>query len=273
MTPFDTYEKSVESSQPLELYTITLGLTTWRYVAGDQAYTIGGDTFEPLAITREALNQSKEEDQQLTITLPAMTDICRQYISTVPGQGASVKVERVQKPDGIDRIIVFVGSLLTVTFEESGKLARLTVQAQNKAMSRTIPRNVYSSICNHVLYDPRCTIDRTLFRITGEVLLEDVAARTIQVNGADGQADGYYQAGYVESTSATAPDRRLILAHVGEVLTLNLAFGHSLLGQNVRVYAGCKHDAPTCKSKFNNLPNFGGYPFVPTTNIFSTGLK
>jgi uncharacterized phage protein (TIGR02218 family) len=271
---YDAFENSVESSRPVELFTITLGVTIWRYVTGILPITISGDTWEPLAISREATGQSKESsDRQVAITVPADTPIVRDYIDSVPGQTATVRIERYQQPDGAtpQRIILFDGAILAVTFEGSGKIAKISVQALDKALSRVVPRDVYSGICNHVLYDPRCTVVKTTYRIIGTV--SAVSGRDVTVPGVNAQPDGYFQAGFIENTSSVNPDRRLVLKHVGNVLTLSLPFAKSVLGQVVRVHAGCDHTPQTCKSKFNNLPNFGGFPFVPTKNVFNTGLK
>ncbi|MGH7247352.1 MAG: phage BR0599 family protein, partial [Pseudomonadota bacterium] len=34
-------------------------------------------------------------------------------------------------------------------------------------------------------------------------------------------------------------------------------------GDGFTVYFGCDHTMATCQSKFNNLANFRGFPFVP----------
>lgn len=34
-------------------------------------------------------------------------------------------------------------------------------------------------------------------------------------------------------------------------------------GDAFTVYQGCDHTPGTCRSKFNNLPNFRGFPYVP----------
>jgi uncharacterized phage protein (TIGR02218 family) len=34
-------------------------------------------------------------------------------------------------------------------------------------------------------------------------------------------------------------------------------------GDTVTLYAGCDRTMATCNSKFNNLANFGGQPFIP----------
>ncbi len=41
----------------------------------------------------------------------------------------------------------------------------------------------------------------------------------------------------------------------------------------VSLFAGCDSTPDTCKTKFGNFRNFGGYPFIPLKNVFVTGLS
>lgn len=41
------------------------------------------------------------------------------------------------------------------------------------------------------------------------------------------------------------------------------------IGDTVKVYAGCDKLNTTCSTKFNNILNFGGFPFIPQDNPFT----
>lgn len=270
---FETFENSVEDSQPVELYTIAQGLMLWRYTSSDGSIVIDGETFLPLAISRDSVGQSQEEqDRALIITLPGDTPICRFYIASAPGEMATVKVERFQIPDGgtPERIIMFEGLIQSVAFEQQGAVGKLAVQGLIAAFSRPVPKDTYSAVCNHILYDGRCTVVEALFRVTKEVL--SVSGNTLTIADLDLESDGFYTAGFIEITGDN-PDHRVILDHVGEVVTVTLPFAINPTGIDVNVFAGCDHAAVTCKQKFSNLLFFGGFPFVPTKNPFATGLK
>ena len=88
--------------------------------------------------------------------------------------------------------------------------------------------------------------------------------------GANGEADGFYDGGFVFFSSIN--DYRLILSHVGNDLTLLLPFPSDAAGETVRIFAGCDHTIATCKTKFDNVLNYGGFAFVPILNPFLTGL-
>lgn len=270
--PFETYEESVEGSRPVELYTLSLGTSEWRYTSSDGDYVIGSDTWTPFPISRSPREQSQEDqDQQVEVRLPGDAPLARQYIISVPGEAATIIIERVQILDGTQqRVILLEGTVQSVTYEQGGEIAVLSIVTLQSAFSRTLPRDVYSAVCNHVLYDERCKVPEVSFRVTQEVLA--VSGNTLTINGLNAEVDNYYQAGFVELTGAVR-DFRLILLQVGNLVTVTLPFGTNPLGELVRVYAGCAHTADVCQAKFDNLINFGGFPFVPTKNPFQTGLK
>ena len=66
------------------------------------------------------------------------------------------------------------------------------------------------------------------------------------------------------SKSSTIP-------HQSELSFYNFAI--PTLGQTVDVFAGCDHSLAICESKFANVINYGGFPFVPIKNPFNSSLR
>jgi len=270
---YDTYETSLESSQPVEIYKIILGPNSYRYTSAEDNVVIDGNTYEAIAISRNRIGRGQEERSNvLEITLPGNNEVAVQYISNVPGQRGRVTVERYQRLDGSSPqvIKIFEGLIASVSFENDANIAKIAVTPISVATSREIPRFVYSSQCNHVLYDDQCTIDpvNPSYKFSGTVTV--VSGNSITVPGLSGFSAGWFTAGYVEALSGL--DARLITNHSGDIIELLLPFPFNAVGKSVDVYAGCGHSIAVCKSKFNNVINFGGFAFVPTRNPFESGL-
>lgn len=271
---YDPNESSQQGSAPVELYTITIGAATYRYTSAEDDVSEGADTFTAVNIKRDRLSTGgRDADQQfLVIELPADNVIVKQYINAVPGVKAEVTIERSQRPDSFsESIILFEGRIASVAFEDQGRRAKVKVEPRINAVSRPVPRFNYQGLCNHVLYDARCSVADSdpSFRLSSAAVTAEVG-NTITVTGAGANGDGYYTGGFVESQGGI--DHRLIIDQTGEVLTLHLPFAAPTFGQDVNVYAGCDHRIATCKSKFNNVVNFGGFAYVPTKNVFESGL-
>ena len=107
------------------------------------------------------------------------------------------------------------------------------------------------------------------YKFSGTVTV--VSGNTVTVPGCSGFAAGWFTSGYVEMLSGD--DARMITNHSGNVLQLLLPFPFNAVGKSIDVYAGCGHSIAICKTKYDNIPNFDGYAFVPKKNIFNTGLK
>lgn len=273
---FDTYEASQQSSEPIELYTFTIGAVITRETSAEDDIVEDGDTFTASPIKRSKVTGGGPDSRKehLVLEVPGDHTVATQFINSIPGVTALVTIERIQRTDGptYEVIRIFQGKIESVLFGKSGREAKIRVVPLVTAQSKALPTHTYQGLCNHVLYDDICRVDDTdpTFRLS-TALVTDVTSNNITVTGAGGNGDNYYTGGFVESAGAS--ERRLILQQIGEVLTLLLPFGSSPLGTNVTVFAGCDHSLATCKSKFDNVINFGGFAFVPSKNVFSTGIR
>jgi hypothetical protein len=60
---------------------------------------------------------------------------------------------------------------------------------------------------------------------------------------------------------------------VGTTLTLDAPFPPSVtLPAAVTLFAGCDHTVRTCLSKFDNVLNFGGHPYISIAFISASRL-
>lgn len=62
---------------------------------------------------------------------------------------------------------------------------------------------------------------------------------------------------------------RMIVGHTGINITLVSPMPSLVPGQAVRLYAGCDHSTTVCKNRFDNLANYGGFPWIPGKNPFT----
>lgn len=278
---FDAFETAQETGAPIEIYRFDLGADTFEYTSAEDDQVVSTITYSAIPIQRGPISHRSGESQEpLTITVPGDNEFAIKYISNVPGVQAFVTIQRFHRTDTPTPqvITVFEGFVQSVAFVEQAKEARIAVAPTESARSRPIPRFTYQGLCNHILYDSGCKVnkDDVAFKLSsGSVTV--ISGNDITVPGAAAFGDGWFTGGYVELLSGT--DFRLVLNHVGDVLTLLLPFPTDA-ESTVNVYAGCDHSIATCNSKFftsedvtSNVINFGGYAFVPTRNPFESGLN
>jgi len=269
---YNAIETSIESGSPVEIYDFALGNETFRFTSGEEEVVVETNTYVPLEISRSVMVISQEfESNVMTLTVPAATPLVRKYIEVVPGQRGILTIRRLHRTDNDGEFItIFKGIIRSVSFTMVGLTAEIVVQPLTSALSRSVPRFVYSGVCNHILYDTGCTVSQNSYRFIGEVGLVSGNVYTV-TNLSVGRPNGWATGGFVYD--ANGIDYRLILDHVGDQITLLLPFQSTVgTGSQVQVFAGCDHSISTCGSKFNNVTNFGGFPFVPRDNIFQKGI-
>lgn len=272
MTTFDALETSQEGSRPLEVYAINLGIVQYRYTSDPSDVVVGGLTYTATPIKRGAIVVGQAERRRiLSITVPVTNEFARLFLGPPPGQKARVIIYRLQRDEvptfsTVRRI--YDGSVLSVQFP-NGTDAVLSTQTREAGVGRHLPRYSQMGACNHTLYGPGCDVPAAAFQYTGTVTA--VSGRTITVAGASG-AGFNFTGGFVRLNGG-APDFRMVLSQAGDVLTMLLPFPTSVLGAALDCFAGCNHLVTgDCSTVFDNVIQFGGFPFVPSRNIFSKGV-
>lgn len=273
---FDAAESSLENSQPVEIYEITLGSQTFRFTSAEDDVTVGSDTFTATeGLSRSSIVQAGDsKNRNLTLTMRGDNDFAKLYRNSVPGVKAIVNLWRLQRTETptplTTRTLFFKGLVQSVRFPQDGYTAEVLLRSIEDALNRNIPRYTYGFPCQHVLYDTRCGVDPTLFNNSGVVSV--VNGNTITVPGLNVRADGFFTGGYVIPLTGNA-DFRLIIGHTGNDLDLLLPFSDNVTNVQVQAFAGCNHLIEgDCATKFDNVAEYGGFGFVPNKNIFSAGL-
>jgi uncharacterized phage protein (TIGR02218 family) len=263
-------EQSVDSGSPVELYTFNVGTTNYRFTSGAESVLYSGNTFDPLPVSREAIVIGREDRADLiAITMPSAHPFAAGYAKVVPGNRATLTIQRFHRSDPIAELLtLFKGVVRSVTFSDKGGMSRVGVMPISGALARQIPRFTFQGLCNNVLFDSWCTISSAAFKYTGAASAPVALQFDVTGLGA-AKGDDWATAGFATYNG----DYRLILKQLGNTLTLLLPFNDDVTGHNVDVFAGCDHSLKTCNDKFSNLINFNGYPYIPTKNPFATGLS
>lgn len=272
---FEAYEISEESSEPVELYTFSVGTYVKYYASCPDEITTGGNTYEPIPISRTAVVMTSEDlIEPIEITVPATNPFALKYLDVPPGQEGEITIDRLQRGDVSEELQrIFYGAIHAVRFTEDFTHAVIGAFWKTAKNNRQLPRLTFGRPCNYVVGDSstcKVNLDLAAFKHTGQVA--GAVGRVLTVSGILGNfADGWFTGGVVRTV--TYDDRRLILSHVGNDLTLIMPFHDDLAGTLVDVRAGCDHDIEgDCATKFDNVIEYGGWAFVPTQNPFTSGI-
>jgi uncharacterized phage protein (TIGR02218 family) len=124
-----------------------------------------------------------------------------------------------------------------------------------------MPRNVYQPTCLHALYDSGCTLVKNAFGSNGTV----GSGSTASVINWSGASANFVQGSITFTSGVNAGVTATVNSAVaGTSMTLRYPLESApAAGDGFTVYYGCDHTPGTCQSKFNNLANFRGFPYVP----------
>lgn len=257
-----------------DLYTFNLvGGMVLRYTSADGALTVGGNTFDggSVIIERSRIRTViGVEVDTLDINIAAMPE---HLVGTTPIlkalrngalDGASLTVERCFMPTwgdtSLGTVVLFSGKVADM---EVGRFeAKIRVNSDLHLLNIQMPRNLYQPGCLNTLFDGACTISKASFGASSTV---NGGSTTSVINCGLTQAAGHFDMGTITFTAGVNVGvTRSIKQYTPGVITLmNPLVSTPLPTDTFIAYAGCDKTKATCQSKFNNVINFRGFPYVP----------
>jgi hypothetical protein len=156
---------------------------------------------------------------------------------------------------------IFVGEILSV--EADGPFLSATLVQFGGLPERKFPSALVQTSCNYALFSRACTLLAANWR------------KTVTVNGLAGTVydvttpalpAGWFAGGIMQMGGRLTRIRKDEL--VGGIDTHHLWTAETVIGELTSAFGwpGCDGLATTCKNKFDNYANFGGFPFLPVGN-------
>jgi uncharacterized phage protein (TIGR02218 family) len=173
-----------------------------------------------------------------------------------------------------DRVItLFTGTVSTI--EKIGRTAvELKVVSPMKLLDLDMPRNNYQSSCQWALFDQGCTKNRADYTTIGTIssLVGDygiVVSGGITPATLDATGDPWYADGRIHFTSGAMHGLSLSL-RTNDDTSVYFMYPPIVgleVGDTFEMWPGCMKRTDTCQNKFDNLPNFRGFPRVPPIHV------
>jgi uncharacterized phage protein (TIGR02218 family) len=275
-----------------DLYTITLlSGTVLYYTSAQQNIVYNGNTY--LAAYQDSApgfhrgtwrcsRGLDADDLEVDILFDASTRILGQtpaaFANAGGFDGATLKLDNALAPDWSNPVVNGVVNCFTGIIGEvkadASKVA-LTVNSMLFFLNASFPRNYFVPQCNHALFDGGCGLSKAAFAVNGSVTSAGGAPSVIGFSTSLTAADQWFALGYLVWTSG---------ANAGVISNVKLYYnanGQTSLiyplsitpsvGDAFTIYPGCDKLQSTCTTKFNNLANFRGFPFVPTPETLEVG--
>lgn len=237
----------------------------------DQSLVFEGIGFRPdTGLSAKAIVQGAGLSIDNTEAVGVLTDdsITERDLMAGRWDGAEVRLWEVDWTDTAIRRLIFRGHLGEVS--RSGAAFRAELRGLSEPLNNPQGR-VYHPRCSAVLGDGKCGMDlnRPGYFAEGVVLSQDEGLRLV-LDGIDGHEARWFERGRLVVLSGEAGglsglvkiDRALIASR--REIELWTALGiRPVIGDRVRLTAGCDKSGATCRLKFGNFLNFRGFPHMP----------
>jgi uncharacterized phage protein (TIGR02218 family) len=268
---YDDIEQSVQDAGPAELYEFITNSSTTRLTSYGSDVTFGGNVYSSVPLARGSLEVTDlaTDQQEMVVEIPEGNAVAVAYSPGIPIESLRVRVTRYHPAWGVS-LQIWDGYASDMKYR--GHMAAFRVPSgTGDALALEVPSARLQRLCNHILYDAQCTIDPNTKKVSTTISAISLDALTITV-GTLG-AVGALKDGYIKHI-ASGEKRTITQTPSGTDILIQCQFPNGLLaiGNAVELYAGCDHQVATCKNSFNNVVNFGGHPYVPSSNLFYVGL-
>lgn len=269
---FSAYETSVQNASPVELYRFSIGNQNFHFTSSDLDYVINSVSYLSRSIERTIVDETIDREKAgVSLTVPRDFEIAELYRVYPPTNPVVVTIMKVHENDPDQETqLIWKGQVAGVKWLDVK--AKMSLESMSATVKRNGLRRAYQKGCPHVLYGNKCGVSKDAFRVS--TTLTNVTNNVITSSAFSGQADGYYSGGWVEFLNAfSVYERRLIIDHVGNDITVDFPSEYLAIGASVAVFAGCARNLDDCQNKFNNLLNYGGQPFIPNRNPFTKSAR
>lgn len=248
--------------RPIWLYDFTIGATTHRLCANAGGYTYNGNTYitTPLVHSKIPISVSTNR-ANVNIELPASNTVARSLLGDLGIVDTELRILQGFRDDPAQEFVtMFVGRVANI--EPTKTRIRMTIENEMTTLNRKAIPAVMQRPCRHVVYHGACGLTLASFQSAATATAYDGSVVTSA--DAAGQANDYYSGGVLTFNGTP----QMVVKHKGNKLTMlgvvpGLEESIATNGNAAIMLApGCDLTRQTCKARFNNLDNYGGFPWM-----------
>lgn len=269
-------EISTQDGNALSLYHLRWGQTHWRYTNADRAIDRLEEsvvvTYEPRAVSDDGMVQGGSTANDFTMSAPSDLPIVALFRGTPPSETIRLVVRRMHLGED-ETPIYWIGTVSNVKRGSSPAEAEIVGQPLAASFRRTGLRLCWTKECPHFLYDTQCRVDPEAYVVPAVVQV--LTGNTLTLDTVGGKPDDWFKGGFVtwiaDLDSGTI-ERRMVEQQTGTLLTIFGLTDRLAVGQQVKAYPGCNRTPDVCESKYDNIPNYGGFQYMPGESPFEGNI-
>lgn len=256
-------DTTVEDGEPVELFEFTQGIKKWYFTDGIDPIVYQSKTYVSAPIDRDEINQTDDFYQAgVKLRFPRDNEFAHQFIGFSPDLPTTMTLYRGPYPNGP---FDFYWRGRIVSGGAEGTTITLECESVFTSLKRPGLRARYERVCRHILYGTGCRVNQTVYQVEDKIQSIARQVEFTMTGVTSGFPEGHFTGGIAIAEDDSV---RFITRHAGAVVEVARPFVGVVAEQQLKLYPGCDHSMSTCNNKFNNIDNFGGFPYIPTKNPF-----
>lgn len=266
---YATYEATPHLGYPVELFDFYVEGEHYRYVEHDEDIIIAGDTWTAATISRSSFSKGNELartsiDVSTVLDLPVIS----KFQGGMPESQVILWVYRMHLTDpDLEKVQIWTGQITTI--KRSDRNLTLKGEIPDTDLRSVGLRRRIQRTCPHPLYGVGCFVDKEAFKSYATVTEVLVEGKQLGLNVADcslftgGFLAGYVNAHWKYRFISKGSGSYIYLAHPAPWIGIDSV---------LHMYPGCNKTTEHCYYRFNNILNFGGFPYLTSSDLYSTRI-
>lgn len=256
------------------LYRFEAGSLVVGYNNVDRVQSYNGEDYNPIIIEHTAPTYSNEAgDAEIAVTLHEASELADLFLNGPAPYPIKLLISDYDRETDV-ATPYYRGWVVRVPFRLTSSLMVLHCKSVWHYYERQALSDSLSALSRYSVYDPRAGVDLELLRVPITITALNDQRDVLTVTGIT-EPDPWFRGGIIVAPNL---DKRTILEHVGNTLTLNAAFPAFTLatGFTADIYPGDDLLYSTWANKFsaetNNGENWGGWDLMPSVDPAVRGV-
>lgn len=259
---YSDQENSIQDGKPFFLYEFNTPDTTYRFIDYPTDYMWNSNIWNYNPIKHGKISQSNEMSKNsVDIVMPREGEFANLFVGWSPDFIVTLTIRRGHF-GASDTLVYWKGRISS--HQLKGRELTLNCESIFTSLRRAGIRARFQRNCRHAVYGPGCGLNKADWALGG--VLTGVSGLTLTIPEASGEPSGWFFGGVVEFPNGTF---QMVTAHNGDQVVISRRCRY--LDENatpisVTLYPGCDRTLTTCKEKFDNILNNGGFKWIPQKN-------
>ncbi len=247
-----------------ELYTFSAaGMSTFQYTDTNQNVSFVGLTYTPYPIKRSKISYSTDLKVDETNVTMAKNWGVNMAIRKDILSGSEIQIHRVNLSNpNDDNVLLFDGKVADTKIDEAVIDLRCTTL---DFLNLELPKRELQVACNWQLYGSYCGLTLEDWTVTAVGVDAGSERDKISYSSFLVGTTQYFRGGFIVGLSGhnTGLSKHVTNHEAAQIKVLPPFPFDPEVDEGLTIAPGCNHNLADCENKFNNLGNYGGFPYIP----------